>query len=233
MSLSFLILRVDTRIGSLLVRVYFCWNSKCLNLVRLRMGAMMAISRDLGKGLGVLLLGGVLGAQMVCDRAWAGGGDTTGVVAAPVPTTVENSVLPSSSNAAALSVSPVAVQQNGVNNFASLGTATVPNCGGLCVYTNVRSVSANGGGNVGASQTEFSVGLMWQISSPEQSNIETQRRLADSQVNKVDDDQKDLWMKKLVEALNSKDLHGARGWAILLAPKLGRTPDQLLEQMRR
>jgi hypothetical protein len=41
-----------------------------------------------------------------------------------------------------------------------------------------------------------------------------------------------MWMKKLIEALNGKDVHGARGWAILLAPKLGKTADQLLRDMR-
>jgi hypothetical protein len=180
----------------------------------------------------VLLLAGVFGGQFAGEGAWAGGGDTTNtVVAAPTESTVLQSAPSGVANASALSTSPISLQQTGINNFASVGAAAIPNCGGFCVYTNVRSISANGGG-LGASQTEISAGLIWQVSSPEQSNVEIQRRLAESNIDKVGDEQKDMWMKKLIEALNGKDLHGARGWAILLAPKLGKTADQLLRDMR-
>ena len=198
----------------------------------------------IGKKTSVLavLLATLFGGQFAGDGAWAGGGDTTtnNVVAAPTETTVvaaptESTVLQSApngvANASALSTSPISLQQTGINNFASVGAAAIPNCGGFCIYTNVRSISANGGG-LGASQTEISAGLIWQVSSPEQSNMEIQGRLAGANIDKIGDEQKDMWMKKLIEALNGKDVHGARGWAILLAPKLGKTADQLLRDMR-
>lgn len=198
----------------------------------------------IGKKTSVLavLLATLFGGQFAGEGAWAGGGDTTtnNVLAAPTETTVvaaptESTVLQSApngvANASALSTSPISLQQTGINNFASVGAAAIPNCGGFCIYTNVRSISANGGG-LGASQTEISAGLIWQVSSPEQSNMEIQGRLAGANIDKIGDEQKDMWMKKLIEALNGKDVHGARGWAILLAPKLGKTADQLLRDMR-
>lgn len=198
----------------------------------------------IGKKTSVLavLLATLFGGQFAGEGAWAGGGDTTtnNVMAAPTETTVvaaptESTVLQSApngvANASALSTSPISLQQTGINNFASVGAAAIPNCGGFCIYTNVRSISANGGG-LGASQTEISAGLIWQVSSPEQSNVEIQRRLTGANIDKMGDEQKDMWMKKLIEALNGKDVHGARGWAILLAPKLGKTADQLLRDMR-
>ncbi|MFN4777056.1 MAG: hypothetical protein ACK5L4_14915 [Pseudanabaena sp.] len=189
----------------------------------------------IGKKTSVLavLLATLFGGQFAGDGAWAGGGDTTtnNVVAAPTESTVLQSVPNGVANASALSTSPISLQQTGINNFASVGAAAIPNCGGICIYTNVRSISANGGG-LGASQTEISAGLIWQVSSPEQSNMEIQGRLAGANIDKIGDEQKDMWMKKLIEALNGKDVHGARGWAILLAPKLGKTADQLLRDMR-
>lgn len=180
----------------------------------------------------VVLLTSVFASQFGGDCVWAGGGDTTNtVVAAPTESAVLQTGSNVSTNAAALSTSPISVQQTGINNFANVGTTTIPNCGGVCVYTNVRSISGNGGG-LSSSQTEISAGFVWQIASPEQSNVEIQRRLAEANIDKVGDDQRDMWMKKLIEALNGKDVYGARGWAILLAPKLGKTVDQLLRDMR-
>ncbi len=179
----------------------------------------------------MLLVAGVIGYQVASEMAWAGGGDTpSGAVAGPTESTILQSNPIVSPSPAALSASPISLQQTGVNNFANVGTATMPNCGGVCLYTNVRSISGNGGG-FGGGQTEISGGMMWQISSPEQSNMEGQRRLVDANIDKARDDQKDIWMTKLIDALNRKDMSGARGWAILLSPKLGKTADQLLREM--
>jgi hypothetical protein len=186
---------------------------------------------DMTHKVTMLLVAGVIGYQVAYETAWAGGGDTpNGVVAGPTESTILQSTPNVSTGAAALSASPISLQQTGVNNFANVGTATMPNCGGVCLYTNVRSISGNGGG-FGSGQTEISGGVMWQLSSPEQSNIESQRRLVDANIDKSRDEQKDIWMTKLIEALNRKDMSGARGWAILLSPKLGKTADQLLQEM--
>jgi len=42
---------------------------------------------------------------------------------------------------------------------------------------------------------------------------------------------KTIWMDKLVTALRTGDITGARGFAILLAPKLNRTPEVLINQI--
>jgi hypothetical protein len=168
------------------------------------------------------------------DLAWSGGGETTQqVVTTPTTSSTQNSTeqatvtVPVSQSASALSL-----QQNGVNNFANIGTTTVPNCGGVCVYTNVRNISGNGGG-LSNSQTELSAGLVWQISSPDQTNVDTQRRLADAQIGKSEDELKFSWMKELTAAIRVGNMADANGIAILLAPKLGKTPQQLLNEVMR
>ena len=179
----------------------------------------------------VVLLASVFGSQFGGESVWAGGGDTTNtVVAAPTESTVLQSTPNGVANASALSTSPISLQQTGINNFASVGTTTVPNCGGFCVYTNVRNISGNGGG-LSNSQTEISAGLVWQISSPEQTNVDTQRRLADAQVGKSEDELRFSWMKELTTAIRAGNMADANGIAILLAPKLGKTPQQLLNEV--
>ena len=166
------------------------------------------------------------------DLALSGGGETTEQVT-PTPTTspTQNSTEQTTVNVpVSQSASALSVQQNGVNNFASIGATTVPNCGGVCIYTNVRNISANGGG-LNNSQTEISAGLVWQISSPDQTNVDTQRRLADAQVGKSEDELRFSWMKELTAAIRAGNRADANGIAILLAPKLGKTPQQLLNEV--
>jgi hypothetical protein len=136
---------------------------------------------------------------------------------------------PVSQNASALSL-----QQNGINNFASIGTTTVPNCGGLCFYGNIKSGSSSINGfnsSTTGSQFEGSLGFMWQITSPDQTNVETQRRLADSTIGKSEDELRFSWMKELTTAIRTGNMAEANGVAILLAPKLGKTPQQLLNEV--
>ncbi len=168
------------------------------------------------------------------DLALSGGGETTEQVtatptASPTQPPPEQATVnvPVSQSASALSL-----QQNGINNFASIGTTTVPNCGGFCIYTNVRNISGNTVG-LSNSQTEISAGLMWQISSPDQTNVDTQRRLADAQVGKSEDELRFSWMKELTTAIRVGNMADANGIAILLAPKLGKTPQQLLNEVIR
>jgi len=176
------------------------------------------------------------------DLALSGGGETTEqVTTTPTTSSTQNSTeqatvtLPVSQNASDLSLQQnngLSLQQNGVNNFANIGTTTVPNCGGFCVYTNVRNISGNGGG-LSNSQTEISAGFVWQISSPDQTNLETQRRLADAQIGKSEDEVRFTWMKELTAAIRAGNMADANGIAILLAPKLGKTPQQLLNEVMR
>ncbi len=174
------------------------------------------------------------------DLALPSGGETTEQVT-PTPTTspTPNSTeqvsvnLPVSQNASALSLQQnngLYVQQNGLNNFTSIGATTIPNCGGVCIYTNIRNISANSGG-LSNSQTEISAGLVWQISSPDQPNVETQRRLADAQVGKSEDELRFSWMKELTAAIRAGNIADANGIALLLPPKLGKTPQQLLNKV--
>ncbi len=127
----------------------------------------------------------------------------------------------------------LSLQQSGLNNLTNIGTTTSPNCGGLCLYGNIKSGSSTSSSfnNLSGSQFEGSLGFMWQITSPDQTNLETQRRLAESQIGKTEDELKFSWMKALTAAISAGNMADANGIAILLAPKLGKTPQQLLNDV--
>ncbi len=140
--------------------------------------------------------------------------------------------------------------------FGNVGQAlsnvreAAPNCGGLCIYANVTTNSSgksnssntsnsndsmanimNGLNTSSSSQMDVSVGFMWQIISPDQTNLDTQKKVAMAQIAKTEDEQKFLWMEKLTEAVNANNLAQAQGIAILLAPKLGKTAEQLMSEV--
>jgi hypothetical protein len=112
------------------------------------------------------------------------------------------------------------------NPFKQAGyqdSSDLPDCGGICLYGNVKFVNE--------SEVQAMIGIIWQLTSPEQTKTKTQGRLIDAQTTKVEDDQKTIWMDKLVTALRTGDFPEARGFAILLAPKLNRTPEVLINQI--
>jgi len=140
--------------------------------------------------------------------------------------------------------------------FGNVGQAlsnvreSAPNCGGLCVYANIQTNSSgksnsssssnstdsmanimNGLNSSTSSQMDVSVGFMWQIISPDQTNLDTQKTVAIAQIAKTEDEQKFLWMEKLTEAVNANNMAQAHGIAILLAPKLGKTAEQLMSEV--
>jgi hypothetical protein len=112
------------------------------------------------------------------------------------------------------------------NPFKETGTndiSNLPDCGGICLYGNVKFVNE--------SEVQAMIGIIWQLTSPEQTKTKIQGRLVDAQTTKIEDDQKTIWMDKLVTALRTGDFPGARGFAILLAPKLNKTPEVLINEI--
>ena len=72
--------------------------------------------------------------------------------------------------------------------------------------------------------------MMWQPSSSEQSWIELNKRLLESQISRNEDDQKFFLIQRLAEAINTNNVPMARGAALLLAPKFNKTPQQLIDE---
>jgi hypothetical protein len=175
------------------------------------------------------------------DPALSEGVETTGQatsIVSPTATSTDQSTVTipvgsPSTSVLSLPQSGLSVQQSGLNNLTNIGTTTSPNCGGFCLYGNIKSGSStsNNFNSLSGSQFEGSLGFMWQITSPDQTNLETQRRLAESQIGKTEDELKFSWMKALTAAINTGNIADANGIAILLAPKLGKTPRQLLNEV--
>jgi hypothetical protein len=110
--------------------------------------------------------------------------------------------------------------------FRETGTedlSNFPSCGGVCLYGNVKLVNE--------SEFQAMIGVIWQFTSPEQTNAKTKRLAADAQTVKSADEQNTIWMDKLVTAFRTGDISGVRGFAILLAPKLGKTPENLIDEI--
>jgi hypothetical protein len=176
------------------------------------------------------------------DPALSEGVETTGQTSpmvSPTATFTDQSTVTipvgsQSTSILSLPQSGLSVQQSGLNNLTNIGTTTSPNCGGFCLYGNIKSGSStfSSFNNLSGSQFEGSLGFMWQITSPDQANLETQRRLAESQIGKTEDELRFSWMKALTAAIKDGNIADANGIAILLAPKLGKNPQQLLNEVR-
>jgi hypothetical protein len=110
-------------------------------------------------------------------------------------------------------------EETGIHNLLNF-----PNCGGICLYGDIKLVNE--------SDFEATIGVIWQFKSPEQTNTKIQSRLVDAQISKSEDEQNFIWMDRLLTAVRTGDFPGARGFAILLAPKLGKTPENLLDEIR-
>ncbi len=121
---------------------------------------------------------------------------------------------PNSSNASLLKVNPTIRQI----------------CGGICLYGNINSAAIIEDG-IHESGFQATVGFIWQLTSPEQKNTEIKSRMTDAQISKIQDEQNTIWMEKLVAAIRERDFSAANGFAILLAPKLGKTPEKLLDEI--
>lgn len=134
-----------------------------------------------------------------------------------------------STSSSSLTSSPI-TQQTGLIQFnpPSYSNFGYPTCSGTCVFAITRvSPSGNGGNNL-----EAVAGIIYQFSSPENTQAESQRLLAIAQKERLDQESTVILAEKLSDAIESGKKERANVIAIILARRLG-YPDhhQLLLDM--
>lgn len=172
-----------------------------------------------------------------CQRAIAGNdaaSATSGAQAQPTTTTFtssETTVNPASPNStASLTPTPVS-QQTGVIQFnnSGLSALTYPNCGGACVFAIGRLVPTANNGH----QLEAVAGVVWQFGSPENTQAQAQKMIAQAQSENLVQESNLTLAEKLADAIESGKTVRANAIAILLAKRLGYANyQQLLQDTR-
>jgi len=134
-----------------------------------------------------------------------------------------------STNSSSLTSSPI-TQQTGLIQFnpPTYSNLGYPSCSGACVFAITRvSPSGNGGNSL-----EAVAGIIYQFSSPENTQAESQRLLAIAQKDRLDQESTITLAEKLSDAIESGRKERANVIAIILARKLGyRDHHQLLLDM--
>lgn len=180
----------------------------------------------------VVVLTSCLNLSIYAEQAISGGGETT------QPTTTDTSVVsPSIPNSISPSVtSPTLIQQTGASNYAnvnpSTGTLNYPNCNGTCGFAIMRTSPSNNNNGTTGNQYEAVIGIIHSFNSPDQSNAETNRLMLEIQKFKSEHEIVAALSDKLAEALETGKYERANLIAIILAPKLGKTHLQLLNEVR-
>jgi hypothetical protein len=168
----------------------------------------------------------------ILDRvipAIAGGSEIT-PPSTPVLTT------PSTSPTEPTNLTNPQYQQNGVIfNSDSLNGINSQNCSTGCLQFNVKHSSSL----TSANNTEFSIGGLWQLGSPDAAKIDmmklsTQAALLDVQIRqkRAEEDGISTLRKELIEAISTRNIPSAILIAKQLAPKLSYTDHwQLLTEL--
>jgi hypothetical protein len=167
------------------------------------------------------------------EQAFSAGGSET-----QAPTITTDPTSPSlTQNTSSLSVTPTTLQQTGANNYANvnsnIGTLNYPNCGGgTCGFAIMRMTSTNNSFNgAGGNQLEAVIGLIISPNSPDQMNAENNRLTVEIQKYKSEHEIIAGLTNQLADAIEAGKTVRANLIAIVLAPKLGRTPEQLLREI--
>lgn len=186
-------------------------------------------------GIFGVLLTSCLSLSMYPEQALSGGSDTT----QSTPTTDTTIVSPLVQNAASLSVTPTTLVQSGAGNFANINSNTgglaYPNCGGTCFFGIVRASSSNNfnsGNSLNSGQVEALVGFVQSFGTSDQVIAEANRNLVAIQKTKSEIEINIDLALKLSDAIESGKEERANIIAILLAPRLGKAPLQLLAEVR-
>lgn len=134
--------------------------------------------------------------------------DTTPANLTPLGT---NEILPTTSS---INQQAGVIQNNGLGNYGSL---SYPSCSGICVFAIGRTTrTGNADPNV-----EAVVGVVWQISSPENTQAQNARILAENQRDSLNNQTTLVLTEKLAEAIETNKPERANAIAIILAPRLG------------
>jgi hypothetical protein len=106
------------------------------------------------------------------------------------------------------------IQNNGLGSYGSL---SYPSCAGVCVFAIGRTTRT---GNADPS-IEAVAGIVWQINSPENTQAQTARILAESQRDSLNNQSTLVLIEKLAEAIETNKPERANAIAIILSPRLG------------
>ncbi len=118
------------------------------------------------------------------------------------------------------STTPSINQQAGViqnNGLGSHGSLSYPSCAGVCIFAIGRTTRT---GNIDPS-VEAVVGVVWQISSPENTQAQNTRILAETQRDSLNNQTTLALVEKLAEAIENNKPERANAIAIILASRLG------------
>jgi hypothetical protein len=187
------------------------------NFTRRSVGCLLFVSLPLGISRSVL-------AQTVNNAPQNGtpvksGTDTTtnsndSPTAPPIDSTP-----PLQTNGDSTTSQPPITNQNNQTNYGD-STMSYPNCTGTCVF-GIGKINQQ-------SQREFVAGVVWNISSPENTQAQTGKITAQAQSDKLDRESKLVLMEKLTQAVSSRQEERANGLAIMLAKPLGYNDHQKL-----
>lgn len=134
-----------------------------------------------------------------------------------------NEILPATSS---INQQAGVIQNNGLGSYGSL---SYPSCAGVCVFAIGRTTR---NGNTDPS-VEAVVGVVWQINSPENTQAQNARILAETQRDSLNNQTTLALVEKLAEAIETDKPERANAIAIILAPRLGYSDyRQLLRDVR-
>ena len=145
------------------------------------------------------------------EAAQTGGDSNSATTTTPAPSGISSETLTPTGTTSTLS------QQAGViQNNSGIGTVGYPNCTGTCIFSNMRVVPNGSSNNI-----EASIGVVWQISSPESIQAQANKAKIDAEREQLTT-QTDLALtEKLAEAIEKKQLERVNAIAIILAKRLG------------
>jgi hypothetical protein len=172
------------------------------------------------------------------EAAFAGGSDTPAVSGETsiTPSVIPNPTSPVTPTPTSTTTPTTALIQTGTNNYAnvnsqSTGTLNYPSCNGTCAFGIVRTSPSNGNnGNLG-NQYEAVLGFIHSFNSPDQTNADTNRLMIEIQKYKTEQEVIIALSGQLADAIETGKYQRANIIAIVLAPKLGKTHIQLLQEV--
>jgi hypothetical protein len=114
------------------------------------------------------------------------------------------------------STSTLSQQAGVIQNNTGIGTLGTPNCTGTCLFTLIKVIP-----NGSSTTVEASVGVIWQISSPENTQAQASKIRADAERDNLAAQTDIVLVEKLSAALEANKLDLANAIAILLAKRWG------------
>jgi hypothetical protein len=167
----------------------------------------------------------------IAPAARAGVGDP-GTIPSISNTPGTTEIPPGATEIAPIGVTSSINQQAGViqnNGLGSYGSLSYPSCSGVCVFAIGRATRT---GN-SATSIEAVGGVVWQISSPENTYAQNARILAETQQSALNNQSTLSLSEKLAEAIETNKPERANAIAMILAPRMGyKDYRQLLRDIR-